>query len=331
MALQYFPSLGDKSKLLKSLSASFRFNSRNMENPWYGLWALELQKLADPFNNLVIVPQYTLWFTISEDEPDYEPIQEVDDDAVSENDFKEDDPDELKLPKKRTHESVDSDDELDLLKQQDGSDDELDMLRDMDESSEVFEDQNPAVLNRKQDPDTSITESLKTVPDGSAPQLTPDFVALHILAEKLSYPTNRRLRLRYEHRAGYRIIHECCPLIVEVKSFPSRSLTPAKFKREIASRLGDAKKDLGYQCYYLFKRYKYALRTIAVIATGDYWTHLIVSRSDVPRAAGDEMNTETWDSRIFPDAVILGTPASDLRMEEISVYLKERKPDLPLN
>jgi hypothetical protein len=64
---------------------------------------------------------------ISEDEPDYEPIQEVDDDAVSENDFEED---ELEG---RTHKSVDSDDELDPLRHQDESDDELDMLRDMDE------------------------------------------------------------------------------------------------------------------------------------------------------------------------------------------------------
>ena len=66
-------------------------------------------------------------------------------------------------------------------------------------------------------------------------------------------------------------------------------------------------------------------------ASGDYWTHLIVSRSDVPKGSGDEMNTDTWDSLIFPEAVILGTPASDIRMEEISDYLRERKPDLPLN
>ena len=328
MALQTFPSLSDKSKLIKSLSASLRFNRRNMENPWYGLWVHELQKLAEPFNNLVIVPQYTLWFPMPDDEPENESIQEVDEDAVSEIDHEGDDLDE-----RRTHESDsdDSDDELDLLRDKDGSDDELDILRDKDESTEPFEDQNPAALNTHQDPDTSITESLMTVPDGSAPQLTPDFVVLHILAKKLRFPTNNRLRRRYEHRAGYRIIHECCPIVVEIKSFPSRSVTPAKFKKEVTIRLETAWKDLGYQCYYLFKKYKHACRTIAVMASGDYWTHLIVSRSDIPRGVGDEMNTETWDSLIYPDAVILGTPASDLRMEEISDYLRERKPDLPLN
>ena len=326
MALQTFPSLSVKSKLMKSLSASFRFNRRNMENPWYGLWTHELLKMAEPFNNLVIVPQYALWFTMPDDEPDYESIDEVDEDAVSEIGDEGDDLDEG-----GTHEPDNSDDELDLLRDKDESDDELDILRDKDESIEPIEDQNPAAQNTEQDPDRSIAESLITVPDGSAPQLTPDFVALHILAEKLRFPTNAHLRRRYEHRAGYRITHECCPLIVEIKTFPSRNLTPAKFQRELASRLGDAQKDLGYQCYHLFKRYKHAFRTIAVIASGDHWTHLIVRRSDVPRGAGDEMNAETWESLEFPDAVILGTPASDLRMGEISDYLRDTKPDLPLN
>ncbi|KAM6499952.1 hypothetical protein JOM56_005460 [Amanita muscaria] len=298
---------------MKSLSASFRYNPRNMENPWYGLWAHELLKMAEPFNNLVIVPQYALWFTMPDDEPDDEFIEEIDEDAISEigDESQGDD-----LNEGGTHDSDDSDDELDVL-------------RDKDESIEPIEDQNPAALNTEQDPDTSITESLFTVPDGSAPQLTPDFVALHILAEKLRHPSNARLRRMYERRAGYRITHECCPLIMEIKSFPSRSLTQAKFKRELAARLGTAKQELGFQCYHLFKRYQHALRTIAVIASGDHWTHLIVSRSDVPRGAGDEMNTETWDSLEFPDAVILGTPASDLRIEEISDYLRRTKPDLP--
>jgi len=186
-------------------------------------------------------------------------------------------------------------------------------------------------LNTQQDPDTSITESLMTIHDGSAPQLTPDFAILHILAEKLRYPTNARLRCRYEHRAGYRILHECCPVIVEIKPFPSRSVKPARFRKELLSRMGAAKKALGYQCYHLFKKYKHAIRTIVIMASGDYWSHLVVNRSDVPRGVGDEMNEETWKSLIFPEVVILGTPASDIRMEEISDYLRVKKPDLPLN
>jgi hypothetical protein len=329
MALQTFPSLSAKGKLMKALSASLRFNSRNMENPWYGLWAIELQKLVEPFNNLIIVPQYTLWFSMSDDEPENEPIEEVDEDALSEIDQDEEEDEE------GTHGLDDSDDEMDLFRYKNESDEELNILRDKDESVEPIEGQNlnPAPQNTEHDPDTSITNSLFTVADGSAPQLTPDFVALHILAKKLSFPTNAGLRCRYERRAGYRIIHKCCPLVVEIKSFPSRNARPARFKYELnsESRIAEAKVDMGYQCYYLFKKYPCSLRTIAVIASGDYWTHLIVRRSDVPRGAGDEMDMETWDALAFPRPVLLGTSASDLRLGEVSNYLRVHKPDLPLN
>ena len=343
MALQTFPSLSNKSKLMKSVS--FCFNSRNMENPWYGLWARELEKMSEPFNNLVIIPQYALWFTMEDNEQGEESIEKVDEDAVSKIGDEGDDIDEGSthelddsddedavneiddegniLDEGSTHKSDDSSDELDLFKHLNkDSDDELDLLRDKDESTE---NQNSI----PQDPDTSIAESLITVPDRSAPQLTPDFVALHILAKKLSFPTNACLS-QTPVRALSRI-HECCLLIVEIKSFPSRSVTRARFKVELGLRLETAWKDLGYQCYHLFKRYKHAYQTIAILASGDYWTHIIVSWSDVPRGAGDEMNTETWDALVIPDAVILGTPASDLRMQEISDYLRERKPDLPLD
>ena len=312
---------------MKCLSASFRFNSRNMENPWYGLWAIELQKLAEPFNNLIIVPQYTLWYSMSDNELEIEPIEEVDEDAVSEKGEEEEEED----GEGGTHKLDDSEDEMDLFKYKNESDDELNILRDKDESFEPIEDHDRVPQNIENDPDTSITNSLFTIPDGLAPHSTPDFVALHILAKKLRFPTNASLRCKYERRAGYRIIHECCPLVVEIKPFPSRSVKPARFKRELYSRLASAMEDLGYQCYHLFKRYKHAFRTIAVAASGDYWTHLIVTRSKVPRGIGDEMDTAVWDSLVFPEAVILGTPESDLRMKEISDYLRVQKPDLPLN
>ena len=72
------------------------------------------------------------------------------------------------------------------------------------------------------------------------------------------------------------------------------------------------------------------LQSLRAVTTG-HWTHLIVKRSDVPRGDGDEMNVESWDSLKFPGAVILGTPASDLRMEEISDYLREKKPESRLD
>jgi hypothetical protein len=36
------------------------------------------------------------------------------------------------------------------------------------------------------------------------------------------------------------------------------------------------------------------------------------------------METEAWDDLVFPAAVILGTPASDLRMQEIADFLRSK-------
>ena len=172
--------------------------------------------MTEPFNNIIVVPQYALWFTLPEEEPEYEEIDE--DAAVSASEVSDDDDE--------------SDDEVDYKLEE--SDDELDCFIDKDESTEPLKNDNPSVCHRlEQDPNTSVTESLITIPDGSAPQLTPDFAFLHILAKELNSPTNTFLRRRYERRAGYRIIHECCPVIMEVKSFPKRKLKPAQFDREV--------------------------------------------------------------------------------------------------
>lgn len=209
------------------------------------------------------------------------------------------------------------------------SNDELDLFRDSDESPVHIMHEEPDISSLpdiEQDPDISFAESLRTIPDGSAPQIVPDFVALHILAEKLEFSSIPRRRHRYERRAGYRIIHECCPLVVEIKSFPGRDLSPADFERKLDIRLGWAIQDLGFQCYHFFKMYEHALRTVVIAASGDYWTYRIVTRADVPRAEGDVMDTQLWDELEFPPPVVLGTRDSDQRMKDISDYLRNAKP-----
>lgn len=96
---------------MKSVCSSFRYNPRNMENPWYGLWTISLLKLEESFNNIIIVPQYALWYTLPEEEPEIESIEELDEDAVSEggdqdecgDDSREDNPDDSKRIYKRRH------------------------------------------------------------------------------------------------------------------------------------------------------------------------------------------------------------------------------------
>jgi len=215
-----------------------------MENPWYGLWALELLRITEPFNNIVVVPQYALWYTMPAEELACEEAEEIGEDSVSEDDDDDD---------------TDADGE-DENNDQDDSEDELDCFRDKDEGVEPIKQEYPHAEDTEQDPDTSIALSLFTIPDGSAPEVFPDFVVLHILAKELKAPTNALLRHRYERRGGFRIIHECCPLVMEIKSFPERRLKPTRLRKEIVARLDDAKQDLGFQCYHLFKKYEHALK-----------------------------------------------------------------------
>ncbi|KAF8815640.1 hypothetical protein BYT27DRAFT_6666442 [Phlegmacium glaucopus] len=72
----------------------------------------------------------------------------------------------------------------------DEANDDLDLFREPDESSTATTHEEPEISNRpdiEQDPDISSAESLCTIP-----------------------------WRRYERRAGYKIIRECCPLVVEI-------------------------------------------------------------------------------------------------------------------
>ncbi|KAH9031681.1 hypothetical protein EDB85DRAFT_1328910 [Lactarius pseudohatsudake] len=174
-------SLTLKGQLMKSACGSFRYNPRNLKNPWYGLWTMELLKLTEPFNNVVVIPQYALWYMLPEEEPEIEPIEEIDEDVASEPEDGSHD--------EHSHESEDE------PSGSNDSDDELDLLRHTDESPRP-------VATHEQDSDESSAESLRTIPDGSAPGIIPDFIALHILAEKLA--PNPHHQNRFERRAGLR-------------------------------------------------------------------------------------------------------------------------------
>jgi hypothetical protein len=280
-----------------------------MENPWYGLWTVELLNLVESFDNIIIAPQYVLWYTLPDEEPDIESVEDIDEDVVSEGGYQAYRDEE----EDKTHDC----------------NDELNSVRDPDESSVAIAHEEPEIWNYpdiEQDPDVSFAELLCTILDGSTPQIIPDFVALHILAEKLEFSSNPRRKRRYERRAGYRIIHECCPLVVEIKSFPRRDLSSADFDKKLDIRIGWAVQDLGFQCYHLEKMYEHALRTMAIAASGDYWKCRIVTGAEVPRAKGDVMDTQTWDELTFPSRVVLGTRDSDKRMKDISNYFRDAKP-----
>ncbi|KAG1720479.1 hypothetical protein EDB19DRAFT_1964633 [Suillus lakei] len=62
------PVMKDKAILETSLTYSHTFNSRNIEFPWYALWAQTLSDLVADIPNLIVAPQFPVWFVPIHDE-----------------------------------------------------------------------------------------------------------------------------------------------------------------------------------------------------------------------------------------------------------------------
>ncbi len=89
-----------RRKIGMSIASSYRFNSRNIEAPWYGVWTGELSRLVHDIPNFVVIPQYPLYFTVDDkgdgekrekdqrpDSPDNIDVKDgVDDDCFVEDD-----------------------------------------------------------------------------------------------------------------------------------------------------------------------------------------------------------------------------------------------------
>jgi hypothetical protein len=303
-----------KSKLSQSYCASYRWNERNLERPWYGLWTVTLGHLTETFDNMVVIPQYPLWYIPDEEDGDEKASVEGDD--FSDEEIAGSATDQSR---NEEHDIADPDnDPIDLFQYPEE--------RDPDESMTPHVDSCGL-------PDSEVDisgDSLVTVPDGNASERLPDFVVIHLLAKRLrnSFP-------RYKSLGGLQITHQCCVLVVENKRHPSRVLKGRRLKASLTTALSAALFDLGYQCYHLFKNYPHATSTIAIAAAGEYWTYRIVYREDVPKPAvddniGDLMDVSIWDSLEWPGYVALGTRESDAQLSKIYEML-DKKPKLDLD
>jgi hypothetical protein len=239
---------------------------------------------------MVVVPQFPLWFRADDEDSDVEETL------------------------------ANSDDEMDLFlypEERDADEQDAELGGSVDE---LENDVNSSCA----DADVT-TDSMVTVPDGNAADLFPDFVVIHLLAKRL--PMHHP---RFTPLSGIQITHQCCPLVVENKRFPKRSLIGPQFNVVLEALLGVAKNDLGYQYYHLFKQYRHAISTIAIAAAGDYWTHRTVHRDEVPKLVGDFFDVSEWEDVHWPPHVVLGTPISNKRLMEIHEVL-QGKPRLNLD
>jgi hypothetical protein len=283
------PQMDPKACIARSFAASYLWNRRNLEGPWYGRSDQVWHNLTSPFPNMIVVPQYPLW--LSE--------QELDEEADEEDEASD--------------EASDGSEETDV--------DEAVTRNDL-------ADQQPVLCVESDDHDcveADITEdSLITIPEHNAAELFPDFVILHFRTKPL-----RPNHPRFVQLAGIRITHECCPIIIENKRMPRRrtdaALFDGSFHDELERHLLEAISDLERQCAYAFKKYRHALSIIAVAVAGDYWCHLSVP-FNIVCPVDDEYTvvSSDWNSLKWPLAVAFGTLESDRRLGELRSVL-ERK------
>jgi hypothetical protein len=324
----YVPNNDDiKTRLSTSYCASYQFNPRNLERPWYGRWNLTLNNLIGSFDNMIVTPQFPIWFdpgdANSDGEDAFMSLFDEDDEAAdssyepasegqqgSGDDEVLDSSDEAASDGQQGSWGAPGTDPLNLFQYDERDPDELPTphVEDEDCSSE-------ADLSR---------DSMFTIPDGRATERLPDFAIIHLLAKQLPAPFPR-----FESLAGLQITHQCCAVLVEVKANPSRKLRGRALKTGIIALLAIAREGLGYQSYHLFQKYLHAKSTIAIAAAGEYWTHRVILREEAPTAMGPFLDMVLWESLQWPKYVKLRTPQSDLRFQEIHDLLSA-KPRLNL-
>jgi hypothetical protein len=281
-----------KARISRSFAASYLWNNRNLEGPWYGRSAQVWHDLTSPFPSMVVVPQYPLWLS-EEDQGDFDGgADEGDMDNLQERDA-----DETATRAQGQNELV----ACQLVFRVEPDDD----------------DQNCIEVDTTED-------SMITIPERNASELLPDFVILHFRTRQLPSDHPRFVQL-----AGIRITHECCPIIIENKRLPKRRTDAALFNEgfhnDLQSRLFEAMSQLETQCAYAFKKYRHALSIIAVAVAGDYWCHLSVP-FNVVCPVDDEYTVirSDWNSLHWPVPIAFGTSESDRRLGELRSVL-ERK------
>ena len=76
---------------------------------------------------------------------------------------------------------------------------------------------------------------------------------------------------------------------------------------------------------YLFKRYLHAMTTVAIAASGEFWTYKQVHHHEGPPAIGDIIDTLDWSLMAWPDYASLGSALSDRRLHNIYQILEAKK------
>ncbi|OAX32971.1 hypothetical protein K503DRAFT_776109, partial [Rhizopogon vinicolor AM-OR11-026] len=91
------PNMRYKAILETSFAFSYTFNPRNLEYHWYPLWNQTLSDIVSNVPNVIIAPQYPIWFVPQDDEVGNEDERDKDDDKEYEDDGSGGDPEEVPI------------------------------------------------------------------------------------------------------------------------------------------------------------------------------------------------------------------------------------------
>ncbi|KAI9570976.1 hypothetical protein HD554DRAFT_2080235 [Boletus coccyginus] len=76
-----------KAHFARSCAISSTHNRRNLEAPWYSAWCHTLTQLVEDFADLIVCPQYTIYFTPESPEDEEEEGDGEEEDSLREEEF----------------------------------------------------------------------------------------------------------------------------------------------------------------------------------------------------------------------------------------------------
>jgi len=231
-----------KAILETSFAFSYTFNPRNLEYHWYPLWNQTLSDMVSDVPNVIVAPQYPIWFVPQDDEVGNEDERDKDDDKEYEDDGSGGDPEEVPIVS-----------EGELLP---------------GEGTAVLEDDNDGE-------DMGEVSFALTVPEKDARGVIVDFAVINLGGVPLKQPGGK---MRY---GGWRITAANIGLLVEIKSFVSRRLTSAELEKEIGAEIPVACDDIVKQAAYLFLQDPNKESVLAIAAVGHWWCNTKINRGDV--------------------------------------------------
>ncbi|KIJ09406.1 hypothetical protein PAXINDRAFT_157890 [Paxillus involutus ATCC 200175] len=241
-----------KAALAKSLAFSRTFNERNLEYMWYPSWCLTLVDLVADCPNLIVAPQYPLYYSADALDKWQREMGIEDEEEGCDPDDGEFDPDD---------EEVDPNaEEFDL------DDEEVDP-----DYEEV-----PAVRGRATafagPPVRAPSHSIE--PEEDVSMDFEDDGSVATIPGRGGEDDNDRY-------GGWRITEVSVPLIVEEKRFPSRSLSGPALATRIKGHIADAMYQLHQQAAHLFLSDSKPQSVMVIGACGPYWSNTTIDRGNI--------------------------------------------------